>query len=191
MTASYYMSCAYAEYAAVGSAWQKYSDVIELGLDANAAVGHPDFVIAALIANPELRGPRAKNIRSVHKFCKDRFDRGERDFTMRALNHDALASGTLRGKTGEAPLKLSGYAELITAWQKLATDRLMQERAPPGATSVPTSTCAREPDTVLAALLQYERLASGTANRLKRMHEICQARYVAGEVDFTRSVGAD
>jgi hypothetical protein len=210
MAASSYMNSAQTENQAVGKAWQDYSDAVDLRLDAEAPPGHPDYVIAALLSDPKRRGGAASVIRSIYKACRDRFDRGELNFSPAAVIREGEKSGAFGAQTLRGGLKARGYGELLKAWQKLVDERQTKSEQPKTSVDenveeeVDGARYARpqrfrtsqiglpddDPSVVLDQLIKDRHVRKSTIDLLNRMQEVCQRRFDRGEIDFGRSACA-
>lgn len=197
----------------LGKAWQDYADAVDLGLDHCAPPGHPDSVLLRLLADPKRRGNAATTMRAVHKVCRQRFNRQERNFSPAAITREAAEIGAIASSKSLSGRQSTSYGELILAWQELsdsraaaspnaseadvesdgASDEDVARRRPSRAPRFRGSQASRpedDPAVVLDLLLRERRIKSSTLDLLRSMYEVCKARFDSGEVDFGRCASA-
>jgi hypothetical protein len=175
MAASTYMNAATPIYTEFGKVWQSYADVVDLALNLNAPLGHPDAVLVQLLADPKRRGNAASSMRALHKVCRDRFNRGERNFSPAAVGRDAAQAGIFANAGTLSTTVGSRYAPMLLAWQSLA-----DEHGP-----IPVKGIVEgAPEIVLRQRLQAPGVKSSTLELLNRVQEVCQTRFEQGEYDF-------
>ncbi|MFY7865611.1 gamma-mobile-trio integrase GmtZ [Roseateles sp.] len=206
MAPSSYMSSAFPDYQAVGQAWQEYSDAVDLALDPTAPPEHPDSVLRQLLQDPKRRGSGLSTLRTIYRLCRDRFNRGERNFSPAAVEKDSVESSTATTKQVLRKIAPNQRA-LLSAWQKLADAKASSEtndlaigedenfdaghhvRAP----RFRASGLARpedDPAFVFDKLVKARNVKSSTVKLLTQMQEVCSNRFEAGEFDFGRSASA-
>lgn len=175
MAASSYMNSSSPTYVEFGKVWQDYADVVDLALDPNAPPGHPAAVLVQLLADPKRRGNAASAMRALYKVCRDRFSRGERNFSPAAVGRDAAEAGVFVKAGGLSTKAGSRYADLLLAWQAMA------DKCEP---IFPEGPANSSPDAVLQQRLQERGVKSSTLKLLNRVQEVCQARFEQGQYDF-------
>lgn len=200
-------------YRELGKAWQDYVDMVDLRLDPNAAPGHPDEVLTRLLADPQRRGNGTAKLRNVYRVCRDRFERGELNFSQAAVGRDGDDAGIVKPGALMGLLRASrGPAhQILEAWQKLADERtalldgelsdLHPDHGDDGSPDRRTSRAPRfrssleggpedDPIALFNRMIRERRLTSNIRGVLVRMQAVCEARFESGEFDFGRVASA-
>lgn len=175
MAVSTYLNSKTPPYSEIGMSWQEYADSVELGLDPNAPLDHPDAVLVQLLSNPKRRGNASANMRALYKLCKDRFNRGELNFSSAAVLREAKAAGILYSSSSfsKRPQGEVHYVHLLQAWQALA-----DKRGPISLDDV------NDPEEVLQYRLRERGLKFSTVEQLQGLQQVCETRFNLGEYDF-------
>lgn len=161
-------------YCSVGTIWQEYADLVDLDLDETMPAWHPDGVMLRLLSDPKRRGNASSKMRAIFRLCETRYDRGELNFSPSAVAREAFDAGIIPSDS-LATFQYKGYIELLGSWQTLvdnqnsSTLELAEEKSP---------------EDVFARELQARGLTAPTIMKLKAIHEVCEARFSAGEYDF-------
>ncbi|MFX1679933.1 VPA1269 family protein [Mitsuaria sp. CC2] len=171
------------EYPALVNAWQHFADSLDFPPCPDAPENHPDRVFRRLL-QVHRKWQQPAVLRSVHRICKERFDRGDVNFSGRSVVTEAI------GRINQAtrfPLNLvrmpRAFYELTAAWGALATAR---------GHSVNTDDDLMPPEDKLAKVLRSPQISTEFTNYLKQIQIVCEARFARGEIDFgTISVAAD